>query len=109
MAFLNEALVNKPVLIRKCVFRHYSVLPKLRRRCNKFFLTYFLMSFFVKTKESLREFPSTVIIKPELLKHFILKDLKNKKWPTECYIKRRATNDYIQNLQKQILFHEKKH
>lgn len=101
---LNEASVDKPVLVRKYVVGCGSALLKLRRKCNEGVSpACFLVDSFVKTKRLSREFSSIVEIEPEHLKCLILEDLKGGKWPTDCIIKRRAIKDYVQNVQNQIL------
>lgn len=105
---LNEAIVDKPFLIKKYIVSYDSTLLKLRRKCNRIFQTCFLMDFFVKTKNLSRKFSSTIEIEANLLKQSILKDLKNEKWPTDCILKRIAINNYIQHLQNQIFFYKKK-
>lgn len=47
-------------------------------------------------------------IESERLTRSILKDLKNKTWPTDCTIKRKAVKAYIQNVQNQTLIVKKK-
>ena len=65
------------------------------------------MDSFVKAKSLSREFSTNVEIEPERLKRSILKDLKGGKWPTDCIIKHKAINDYVHNIQNQILFCKK--
>lgn len=100
---LNEAFVDKPVLVRKYVVGSASVLLKLRRKCNGASPACFLVDSFVKTKGLSRKFSSTVEIESEHLKCSILEDLKSGKWPTDCVIKRKAIKDYVQRVQNQIL------
>lgn len=106
MVFLNEASVDKPFLIRKYVVGYGSALLKLRRKCNGVSPACFLVDSFVKTKRLSREFSSTGEIESERLKCSILEDLKSEKWPTDCIIKRKAINDYVQNVQNQILHYK---
>jgi len=106
MVFLNEAFVDKPFLIRKYVVGCGSALLKLRRKCNGVSPACFLVDSFVKTKRLSREFSSTGEIESERLKCSILEDLKSEKWPTDCIIKRKAINDYVQNVQNQILLYK---
>ena len=101
--FLNEAFVDKPVLVRKYVVGCGSALLKLRRKCNGVSPACFLVDSFVKTKRLAREFSSTVEIESEHFKCSILEDLKGDKWPTDCIIKRKAIKDYVQRVQNQIL------
>ena len=105
--FLNEAIVDKPFLVRKYVVSCGFALLKLRRKCYGVFPACFLMDFFVKTKVLSREFSSTVEIESERFKRSILKDLKSEKWPTDCIKKRKAINDYVQSMQNQILLCKK--
>lgn len=101
--FLNEAFVDKPFLVRKYVISCGSALLRLRRKCNGVFSACFLVDSFVNTKNLSREFSSTVEIESERFKRSILEDLKGDKWPTDCQIKRKDINDYVQNVQNQIL------
>jgi retron-type reverse transcriptase len=102
--FLNEAIVDKPFLVKKYVVSCGSALLELRRRCNGIFPACFLVDSFVKTKILSREFSSTVEIESERFKRSILEDLKGDKWPTDCIKKRKVINDYVQSVQNQILF-----
>lgn len=101
--FLNEAFVDKPFSSRKYVVSCGSASLKLRKKCNGVFPACFLMDSFVSTKSLSREFSSTVEIESERLKRSILENLKGDKWPTDCLIKRKSINDYVQNVQNQIL------
>jgi len=101
--FLNEAFVDKPVLIRKYVVSCGSALLKLRRKCNGVSPACFLVDSFVKTKRLSREFSSTVELESEHLKCSILEDLKGDKWPTDCIKKRKAVMNYVRCVQNQIL------
>ena len=105
--FLNKAIVDKPFLIRKYVASYGFVLLKLRRKYNGIFLACFLTDSFVKTKFLSREFSSTVEIESERFKRSILEDLRSRKWPTNCIKNRKALNDYVQNVQNQILFYKR--
>lgn len=101
--FLNEAFVDKPILVRKYVVGCGSALLKLRRKCNGVFPACFLVDSFVKTRVWSRKFSSTVEIGSERLVRSILEDLKGDKWPTDCITKRRYIKDYVQRVQNQIL------
>lgn len=101
--FLNEAIVDKPFLVKKYVVSCGFVLLKLRRKCYGVSPACFLMDSLVKTKVLAREFSSTAEIESERLKRSILEDLEGEKWPTDCIKKRKAVNDYVQNMQNQIL------
>jgi RNA-directed DNA polymerase len=46
-------------------------------------------------------------LKSDRLKRSILEDLNNKKWPTDCILKRKATANYVQNIQNQIIICKK--
>lgn len=101
--FLNEAFVDKPFSSRKYVVSCGFALLKLRKKCNGVSPACFLMDSFVSTKSLSREFSSTAEIESERLKYSILEDLKGDKWPTDCLIKRKSVNGYVQNVQNQIL------
>jgi len=100
---LNEAFVDKPVLIRKYVVSCGFALLKLRRKCNGVSPACFLVDSFVKTKRLSREFSSTVELESGHLKSSILEDLKGDKWPTDCMTKRKAVMNYVRRVQDQIL------
>jgi RNA-directed DNA polymerase len=102
-SFLNEAILDKPFLIRKYVFSYGFALSKLRRRCNGISPACFLVDSFVKTKTLSREFSAIAEIESDRLKRSILEDLKGEKWPTNCIIKRKSIKDYVENVQTQIL------
>ena len=105
--FLNEAIVDKPFLVKKCVVSCGFALLKLRRECHGVSPACFLMDSLVKTKVLAREFSSTAEIESERFKRSILEDLKGEKWPTDCIKKRKAINDYVQSMQNQILFYKR--
>nr|WAK84998.1 hypothetical proteine [Amicula sp. isolate GU52X-4 cfCalB7] len=100
---LNEAFVDKPILVKKYVVGFGSALLKSRRKCNGVSLACFLLDSFVKAKRLSREFSSSAEIESEHFKCSILKDLNGDKWPTDCVIKRKAINDYVKCVQNQIL------
>jgi hypothetical protein len=66
--FLNEAVVDKPFLVKKYVVSCGFASLKLRRRCNGIFPACFLVDSFLKTKGLIREFSSAVEIESERLK-----------------------------------------
>ena len=101
--FLNEAFVDKPFSVRKYVIGSGLALLKLRKKCNGVSSACFLIDPFVSTKSLSREFSSTVEIESKRLKRSILENLKGDKWPTDCLLKRKSINDYVQNVQNQIL------
>ena len=101
--FLNEAFVDKPFSARKYVIGCGFALLKLRKKCNGVSPACFLMDSFVNTKSLSREFSSTEGLEPERFKRSILEDLKGDKWPTDCLIKRKNINDYVRDVQNQIL------
>ena len=101
--FLNEAIVDKPFLVKKYVVSCGFALLKLRRKCNGVYPASFLMDSLVKTKFLAREFSSMAEIESERFKRSILEDLKGEKWPTDCIKKCKAINDYVQSMQNQIL------
>jgi retron-type reverse transcriptase len=65
------------------------------------------MDFFVKTKTLAQEFSVKAEIESDRSKRSILEDLKGGKWPTDCIIKRKAVNNYVQNVQNHILRYKK--
>lgn len=100
---LNEAFVDKPVLIRNYVVGCGFALLKLRKRCNGVFSACFLVGSFVKTKILSREFSSTVELETKHLKCSILEDLETGKWPTDCVTKAKVVKDFVEHVQNQIL------
>ena len=102
-SFLNEAIVDKPFLVRKYVISCGFALSKLRRRCNGVSPACFLVDSFAKTKTLSREFSVIAGLESDRFKRSILEDLKGEKWPTDCAMKRISVNDYVRNVQNQIL------
>lgn len=100
---LNEAFVDKPVLLKEYAVSSSSALLKLRRKCNGVSPACFLVDSFVKTKGLSREFSSRIELESEHLKCSILEDLKGDKWPTDCRTKRKAVTNYVRRVQDQIL------
>jgi len=108
--FLSVANLVKPFLVRKYVIGCSSVLLKLRNKCNgvtnsilKFFSACLLVGTFVKPKMS-RGFSFLKEIDSERsFKRSILEDLLNRRWPTDCINKRKFINNYVKNIQNQIL------
>jgi hypothetical protein len=61
------------------------------------------MDSFVKPKSLSREFSFTVEIESKHSECLFVEALKGEKRPTGCVTKRKAINDYVQNVQNQIL------
>jgi retron-type reverse transcriptase len=106
--FLNKKFADKPFFVKKYVVSRGFTLQRLRKKCNEVFSACFLVGTLIKTKILARKFSVMTKIESERLTRSILKDLKNKTWPTDCTIKRKAVKAYIQNVQNQTLIVKKK-